>query len=192
MQKKVANYMNYTSQCINDSRNYIGMLHHYEELNLATYVEGDETKMVFGNTQNATTNAEAVKTSVNSLVENLKNPYFNIYHWVKGEIFDIEAVYNALATREFILERVGKREKKKKNTEESLDNVKAGRMTVKTLFKGSGDVGSMTVKIENVSNFSIIDFLYRLRKKSRCFQYWLTSLEFTLESPSSLFSRREE
>ena len=168
------------------------MLHHYEELNLATYVEGEETKMVFGNTQNSTTNAEAMKTSVNSLVENLKNPYFNIYHWVKGEIFDIEAVYNALATREFILERVGKREKRKKNTEESLDNVKAGRMTVKTLFKGSGDVGSMTVKIENVSNFSIIDFLYRLKKKLRCFRYWPTSLEFTSENPLSPFSRREE
>lgn len=147
--KRVASYMNNTSQCINDSRNYIGMLHHYEELNLATYVEGKEEKMVFGNSQNSTTSAEATKDSVSKLVESLKNPYFNIYHWVKGELYDIEAVYNALATREFIQERVGKREKKKKNTQENLENVREGRMTVKTLFKGTNDVGAMTIKIEN-------------------------------------------
>lgn len=30
------------------------------------------------------------------MTENLKNPYFNMYHWCKGELFDIEALNNAL------------------------------------------------------------------------------------------------
>ena len=80
------------------------MLNHYEELNLANYVDGKEEKMVFGNSQKSDTNAEVVKKNVETMIENLKNPYFNIYHWVKGEIFDIEAVYNALATRDWLLE----------------------------------------------------------------------------------------
>ena len=32
----------------------------------------------------------------------LKNPYFNLYHWSKGELFDIEAVSNAINTRDKI------------------------------------------------------------------------------------------
>jgi hypothetical protein len=32
----------------------------------------------------------------------MKNPYFNIYHWVKGEIFDIEAVNNAVGKKDKI------------------------------------------------------------------------------------------
>jgi hypothetical protein len=60
--------------------------------------------MVFGNNQNIDTNAEAVKKDVESMIDNLKNPFYNIYHWVKGEIFDIEAVFNALVTRDWLLE----------------------------------------------------------------------------------------
>ena len=47
--------------------------------------------------------------------EGLKNPYFNLYHWCKGELFDIEAVYNAINVKDKILEKTGKVEKKKQN-----------------------------------------------------------------------------
>jgi len=61
-------------------------------------MEGDETKMVFGNT----ISSSRLKEQSSNLSENLKNPYFNIYHWVKGEIFDIEAVSNAISTKDKI------------------------------------------------------------------------------------------
>ena len=98
--------------------------------------------------------------------DSLKNPFFNIYHWLKGEIFDIEAVNNALATRDWLNDKVGKNEKKKKSTQENLDNVKQGKTTVKTLFK-QNDVGLMTVKIENVSQIFVSYHLYRPKKKLR-------------------------
>lgn len=63
------------------------MLDKYEELNLANYVEGDESQMVFGNKQSE--DAENIKESVGVMCENLKNPYFNLYHWCKGELLDI-------------------------------------------------------------------------------------------------------
>jgi len=70
------------------------MLDKYEELNLANYVEGDENKMVFGNSKSQ--EAEHIKEAVSQMCESLKNPYFNVYHWCKGELFDIEALNAAI------------------------------------------------------------------------------------------------
>ena len=77
------------------------MLNKYEELNLANYIS-DEKKMVFGQYKEgaANDNAEKIKEDITKLAENLKNPYFNIFHWIKGEIFDIEAVNNTLKKKE--------------------------------------------------------------------------------------------
>jgi hypothetical protein len=81
---------------------FLQMLDKYEELNLAIYVDGEESKMVFGNTKNTETASETVKEQVSTLCESMKNPYFNIYHWVKGEIFDIEAVDVAIKKKDGI------------------------------------------------------------------------------------------
>ena len=89
------------------------MMDKYEELNLANYVEGKEEKMIFGNTTYIVSDGLNLKDSINKMNDGLKNPYFNLYHWCKGELFDIEAVYNAINTRDKIMERVGKTEKKK-------------------------------------------------------------------------------
>lgn len=137
------------SQGIQDYKIFLHMLDKYEELNLANYVEGDETKMVFGNTQNKDTNSETIKESVATMCDSLKNPYFNMYHWCKGELYDIEAVYSALQLKDKIQEKIGKTEKKKRNTQENLDNVTTGRKTVKTLFKNQNDTGKMVTNIEN-------------------------------------------
>lgn len=143
--------MNAKSQSIQDYKIFLQMLDKYEELNLANYVEGDESKMVFGNTQDSQTSAETIKGQVSNLCDALKNPYFNIYHWVKGEIFDIEAVNGAITTKDKIQQNINKNEKKKKSTQQDLDNVTTGRKTVKTIFKNVDDTGNMVNKIENVS-----------------------------------------
>jgi len=52
-----------------------------------------------------------MKDSVSKLCENLKNPYFNIFHWCKGEVFDIDAINQALALKDKIFEKIGKNEK---------------------------------------------------------------------------------
>ena len=79
------------------------MMDKYEELNLANYVEGKEDKMVFGNTQFQNAEGLTMKQSVEKMNDGLKNPYFNLYHWCKGELFDIEAVYSAIAMKDLIL-----------------------------------------------------------------------------------------
>ena len=86
------------------------------------------------------------------LCENVKNPYFNIYHWVKSEMFDIESIMSAVTYKDKIEKNKLAKEKAKKNTQETLDNVTTGKKTVKTLFKNTDDTGKMVNKIETVSN----------------------------------------
>lgn len=45
----------------------------------------------------------------------LKNPYFNLYHWCKGELSDIEALTNALISKDNLKKRIEATEKKKKS-----------------------------------------------------------------------------
>jgi hypothetical protein len=35
-----------------------------------------------------------------SKIDNLKNPFFDVYLWIKGEISDIESINHALAIRD--------------------------------------------------------------------------------------------
>ena len=92
MQKKIATYMQVKSKGIQNYKEVLKLLEKYEELNLANYVSGNDNEMVFGNTEFKDSNGLPIKESATALSEGLKNPYFNLYHWCKGELFDIEAV----------------------------------------------------------------------------------------------------
>lgn len=145
--KGVSGYMNATSQGIQDYKQFLHMLDKYEGLNFSNYVDGEESRMVFGNGEAG----QDLKTEVSKLSDNLKNPYFNVYHWVKGEIFDIDSIMGAVTCKERIEKSRMAKEKSKKSTQENLDNVTTGRKTVKTLFKNLDDTSKMVSKIETVS-----------------------------------------
>lgn len=118
------------SQNILDYKSMLNIFDKYEELNLTQYVEGKEEAMIFANTQASTGNEgslAAVKDSVTKLTEGLKNPYFNLYHWCKGETFDIESINASLRKRDEINTRIGSNQKRKKNQQTELNNVTQGR-----------------------------------------------------------------
>lgn len=125
----------------------LNMFDKYEELNLANYVDGKEERMVFGNTQATETSSAVVKESMAKLCENLKNPYFNLYHWCKGELFDIQAIDVALKKKDEIYSKIGKNEKAKKSTQGDLDNLTQGRSTMKQMVMRT-DANTMVSKIE--------------------------------------------
>jgi len=89
-----------------------------------------------------------MKANIDRFNQGIKNPYFNLFHWVRGEIFDIEAVNEAIANKDLKMAHIIKNEKKKTNTQQNLDNVVAGRKSVKTLFKNPNDAGAMAAKVE--------------------------------------------
>lgn len=39
---------------------------------------------------------------MNHMIDNLKNPFEDMYHWCKGEIYDLQALQTALASRDAI------------------------------------------------------------------------------------------
>lgn len=92
-----------------------------------------------------------MKANIDKFNLGIKNPYFNLFHWVRGEIFDIEAVQEAINHKERSQANILKNEKKKVNTQQNLDNVVAGRKSVKTLFKNQNDAGTMATQVEITS-----------------------------------------
>ena len=87
----------------------------YEELNLAQYTEMQNTELILTNTDNIELNLK-----LQELTTNLQNPYIDLYHWAKGEIFDLQAVSSAVFYRTETLKSVQELEKKKLSTQRDL------------------------------------------------------------------------
>ena len=79
----------------------------------------------------------------------MKNPYIDLYHWVKGELYDLEAVRDSIKVRAETIENLRKLEAKKSSTQKDLEDVSQGKTTVTTLFKNSSDASAMANKIES-------------------------------------------
>lgn len=60
------------------------MVDKYEELNLTQYLDGNLDKIVFLDPKN-----KELKDQMDHMVDNLKNPFDEMYHWCKGEIYDL-------------------------------------------------------------------------------------------------------
>ena len=61
------------------------LVNKYEDLNLRAYVDGEEENLVFNNPSAST----PIKEQMDHMVDNLKNPFEEMYHWCKGEIYDL-------------------------------------------------------------------------------------------------------
>jgi len=57
------------------------------------------------------------------MVDNQKNPFEEMYHWCKGEIYDIKAVLAAVTQKETFEKLLKKTETKKSNAQQDLENV---------------------------------------------------------------------
>lgn len=68
--------------------------------------------MIFNNPDNKSLQDGMVAAS-----SALKNPYIDLYHWVKGELYDLEAVKDAIKVRADTLEKIRNLESKKSSTQ---------------------------------------------------------------------------
>lgn len=66
-----------------------------------------------------------------------------MYHWCKGELYDIEAMAGALSSKDKLYERIIKTEKKRRSKQSDLNNVTAGKRTMSTIFKDKNDIGDI-------------------------------------------------
>jgi len=78
--------------------------------------------------------------SLKHTTENLRNPFTDLYHWLKGEIYDLNAftvalseLKNVQASNEAVVKKIA-------GAKGDIENIQAGKKTMGTLFKNSGDV----------------------------------------------------
>lgn len=107
----------------------------YEETNLAYYVDNDASKLIMNNTE-----SNNLTESLKHTVENLRNPFTDLYHWLKGEIYDMAAFTTSLNEVKAIQASVLSVTKKIEASKSAIESIQAGKKTMNTLFKGAGDV----------------------------------------------------
>jgi hypothetical protein len=74
---------------------FMNLIDKYEELNLASYVDGNPDHMILGDVKNA-----ELKNQMDHMVDNLKNPFEEVYHWIKGETYDLKALAESIEIRD--------------------------------------------------------------------------------------------
>ncbi len=130
---------------ITHSKAFMHLIDKYEELNLRTYVDSNQQKLVFWKEGN-----KDMKSQMEHLVDNFKNPYDEMYNWCKGELYDLHALEDAVLARENLEKTQKKLEQKKRDLQTDLDNVQTGKKSVRTLLKNSNDTSTMVNQIELV------------------------------------------
>mmetsp|Transcript_47841 Transcript_47841/g.63258 ORF Transcript_47841/g.63258 Transcript_47841/m.63258 type:complete len:103 (+) Transcript_47841:802-1110(+) len=86
--------------------------------------------------------------SLRHTVDNLRNPFTDLYHWVKGEIYDLAAFQAALNELKAAQTAVTTATKKIAQAKSDIENITHGKKTMNTLFKNSGDVHTIQNKLE--------------------------------------------
>mmetsp|Transcript_26543 Transcript_26543/g.35503 ORF Transcript_26543/g.35503 Transcript_26543/m.35503 type:complete len:206 (-) Transcript_26543:147-764(-) len=119
------------------------ILAEYEENNLRFYTDNQADKLVMRNTD-----SNQLLENMRYTVEKLRNPFTDLYHWIKGEIYDLNAFSIAIKERATVQQNIKDIKKKIETTKSDIDSVTQGKKTMGTLFKNTGDVGSMQNSLE--------------------------------------------
>ena len=89
-------------------KDYAAFVTRYEDLNLTHYTEMNQRELIFNNPDN-----KQLQDSMVSASGALRNPYIDLYHWAKGEIFDLQAVMSSVRQRTECEKAVRELERKK-------------------------------------------------------------------------------
>ena len=89
MRSEVARAMHAKGEVLEANRRLFFVLIAYEELNLKQYVD-DENLRVLTNTD------RKLRNLMDESTNKQKNPFLDVYHWVQGELFDLQAVHMAI------------------------------------------------------------------------------------------------
>ena len=117
----------------NEQDNYlavINMLSLYEKETVNNFVNNDENKLVFFNMKNI----ELCK-NISNAQEQVINPYERLYDAITEDYLNIEAMKEALETLKDLQDTYAKLNKTFSNTNTQLNELQAGKSSVKTIFK---------------------------------------------------------
>jgi flagellar hook-basal body complex protein FliE len=144
MKKSLSGFRDVRMQSIANNRVLQTLLDKYEDLNVNCYTDSNAERLVLNNPE-----SKDLKEQMEHMVDNQKNSFDQMYHWCKGEIYDIKGVMNAISAKEGYEKILKNTEKKKVNTQADLENVNQGKKTIRTIFKNEKDSTGMMSSIEN-------------------------------------------
>lgn len=122
----------------------INMMKYYEQGALLQYADGNANKLVVGNDLNPL----YIETS-EDIIDKLKNPYQDYYYWIKGELYDIQALNDSFEGLNRVKKQQEKLQSKLKSDEQTLDSLNRGRTTLKTIFTGEAKKEQMKTDVTN-------------------------------------------
>jgi hypothetical protein len=83
----------------------------------------------------------------------LKNPFRHVRYWIKGEIMELYAIFEAISRKEAVESQRSKALSKVKDKKETVDKLSSGKFTLKGLFRSKEGKASSTQHIlEKISN----------------------------------------
>lgn len=126
----------------------VDLLSQFEENNLSQYADQNANKLIYGDVGDT-----ELKDKMKELTEEMKNPFFEFYMWIREEINDLEAMLQAIAGRDSIINMKNKTISKKNSCAIELDKLNAGKKTWKTMLKSqSGKQVEITTLTNNIAN----------------------------------------
>lgn len=85
LKKGIQTVQQIKTSSIANHKGLYNILTNYENLNLNVYVEQNKQKMVFAHE----TLSNDYRESMDLLISKQNNPFVDMYHWCKGEIYDL-------------------------------------------------------------------------------------------------------
>jgi len=140
---EMAGYLTNKQNLIKSYGAMAGSFASYEDTNLVYYIDHDSSGLILNNMESG----NMIETFRQS-IESLRNPFTDLYHWVKGEMYDLEAFAGALAELKAAAASIETVTKKLQQAKADIENITAGKKSMNTLFKNSGDVHTIQNKLE--------------------------------------------
>ena len=109
------------------------MISLYEKLYLSNFLNNEENKLVFNNSQN-----EEISKNISDSEKEVINPYDRLYSAITEDFLNSEAMIEALEGLNNLQETYSKMNKSLLNLNIQLSELQAGKSSVKTMFKNKG------------------------------------------------------
>ncbi len=111
-------------------KSVMGCLMKYEDQNVEYFSDSDLTKRILTHPS-----AGDMKERLDNTAKGWKNPYKDIYIWLKGELLDIKGIQDAIIGRDTVVKLQISTEQKKRNDQTELEKLNLGKATIKSFFK---------------------------------------------------------
>lgn len=108
----------------------------YEENTLTHYCTSENEKILLFSDP-ALVKVEA-KEKVDSISTKMLNPFQKLRFWIKEEIYDLQAILEAIDCKENLDKLLVKTRSKKKQCEKNLDTLNTGKKTLTNFWKSQG------------------------------------------------------